>query len=352
MIDPIFILVTYTLMKKLLPLLLMPLLACSAPREYIRIVGSSTLYPFVASAAEQFGRNTPYKTPVIEATGTGGGMKLFCAGQGLDTPDITNASRPIKESEKQQCAENNAGEIIEIPLGFDGIVIANLKSGPRYSLTPELLFLALAQQVEKGGELIDNPFTHWNQIDSSLPDEEIRIYGPPPTSGTRDAFVELVMEQACDAYPAFHSAYPEKDQHSQKCALLREDGHFIDAGENDNIIVQKLKHNERALGIFGYSFLAQNADTMQGATINGISPEFDRIASGNYAISRSLFIYVKKAHLSKVESLGPFLREITSEAAANDTGYMALKGLIPMMHDQRDTNREIVETLALRGETE
>lgn len=325
---------------------LVGLLACSAPRDYIRIVGSSTLYPFVATAAEQFGRGTPHKTPVIESTGTGGGMKLFCAGFGLETPDISNASRPIKPSEQERCAKNGVTEVLELPIGYDGIVIANVKSGTQYRLTRDQLFLALASQVEQDGKLVDNPYKKWNDISPDLPEVEIAIYGPPPTSGTRDAFVELVMEEACDAYPAFAAAYPDKKKRHKKCGQLREDGHFIDAGENDNIIVRKLAHNEEALGIFGYSFLAQNADTMQGAMIEGVLPEFERIASGDYTISRSLYLYVKTQHAAKLKSLKPFLTEITSEEAASDRGYMALKGLIPMPPAQREENRQRVAALS------
>jgi len=333
------------LMTALMPVLL---LACSAPRDYVRIVGSSTLYPFVATAAEQFGRNTPFKTPVIESTGTGGGMKLFCSGLGLGTPDISNASRLIKEKERQRCAKNGVGAVLEIPLGYDGIVIANLRKGPRYSLTLRQLFLALAKHVPgENGQLTENPYQLWNEIDATLPAEKISIYGPPPTSGTRDAFVELVMHKACDAMPAFKAAYADKKERHRQCGLLREDGLFVDAGENDNIIVQKLKANERAVGIFGYSFLAQNADVMQAASIEGVSPEFARIASGEYAISRSLFVYVKAAHFDKVKSLKPFLQDMMSEASASETGTMALKGMIPMPAAQRKQNQERLSSGAL-----
>lgn len=323
-------------------ILFLPLLACSLPeRKQIWIVGSSTLYPFIAAAAEQFGRSPDYATPIVEATGTGGGIKLFCEGVGLQNPDIVNASRQMKEKEVSLCHDHGVTEISEFPIGFDGIVLANLKSSPRYHLTRQQLFLALAKVLpDESGKLVPNTYKYWSDISHELPQTQIAVYGPPPTSGTRDAFVELVMEVQCKNHPAFVSAFPDEEKRKQQCHQLREDGHFIDAGENDNIIVQKLQNNPTALGIFGYSFLEQNADSMQGSLIEGVSPEFDRIADGSYPVSRSLYIYVKKQHISLISSLKNLVKEIVSEEASGSEGYLAYKGLIPLPEASRKINQK------------
>jgi len=309
--------------------------ACTMPpRQQIRIVGSSTVYPFIAAAAEQFGRATDFATPIVEATGTGGGFKLFCAGVGEAFPDIANASRPIKDAERDLCAKAGVKEITELAIGYDGIVLAKLKQGQPLDISREQLFRALAKELpDADGKLVENPYTRWSEIDPALPDTEIAVYGPPPTSGTRDAFVELVMEPACIELPAFVAAYPDKEIRKNECHQLREDGHFVDAGENDNIIVQKLKSNEEALGLFGYSFLDQQRDALQGMKIEGVLPEFDRIASGDYKISRSLYIYIKDAHRPLVPGITEFVEEVKSERASGPEGYMTLKGLIPLNRD-------------------
>lgn len=318
---------------QIIPTLLLTLLLISCaipPRSQIRIVGSSTVYPFIATAAEQFGRATEFATPIVESTGTGGGIKLFCGGIGEEFPDIVNASRPMKGKERKLCAKHGVHEIDEIALGFDGIVIARDRDGKQLNLTRNELFLALAYEIiGPDGTLVANPHTHWNHINPNLPALPIRVYGPPPTSGTRDAFVELVMEHACVDEGAFIAKYPEKSERARKCHRLREDGHFIDAGENDNIIVQKLKSNVDALGIFGYSFLDQQKDAVHAMLIEGISPEFQNIANGSYTISRSLYVYVKPQHYQLIPGLKEFVREIQSEQASGAEGYMTLKGLIP-----------------------
>ncbi len=319
--------------KSLLSLLLclgLTLSAAAQAGEQIQIVGSSTVYPFVTVAAEEFGNTTEFKTPIVESTGTGGGFKLFCAGVDVDTPDMSNASRAIKDSERELCAKNGVKDITEIKLGFDGIVFANSKNAERYNLTKEQIFLALAKQVPADGQLIDNPFAKWSEVDSSLPDVKIEVYGPPTTSGTRDAFAELVMEAACKDLPEFLAAYPDKDVRAKTCHLLREDGHYIEAGENDNLIVQKLKSNPSALGIFGYSFLDQNSGTMQGSLIGDTEPTFENIAFGNYGVSRSLYVYVKNAHVGKTAGLHEFATELVSNEAAGEFGYLTEKGLIPL----------------------
>ena len=293
-------------------------------RDRIQIVGSSTVFPFSTAVAEQFGQKTDFQTPVVESTGSGGGLKLFCAGVGVEHPDITNASRRIKSSEFEMCAQNGVS-ITEIKVGFDGIVLANSKAGPALNLTREQVFQALAAKLPQDGQLVDNPNQNWSDIDASLPNEKIEVLGPPPTSGTRDAFVELVMEEACENIPGAEAAGLVDDA----CAAIREDGAFIDAGENDNLIVSKLEANPNALGIFGFSFLDQNSDKIQGAQMDGISPTFDAIASGEYPVSRSLFFYVKREHVGVVPGIQEYVQEFVSDAATGDEGYTVDKGRSP-----------------------
>jgi phosphate transport system substrate-binding protein len=307
-------------------------------RDYISIVGSSTVYPFATVVAEQFGRAGKFKTPKIESTGSGGGIKLFCAGVGVQHPDIANSSRRIKASEVAECAKNGVKEIVEVKIGFDGIVIADSVASPRFALTRKAVFLALAKQVPdpKGGEtLVANPYKTWRDVDPALPNRAIEVLGPPPTSGTRDAFVELAMEGGCKSFP-WIAAVKDKDEAKFKsiCHTIREDGRFIEAGENDNLIVQKLKANPNALGIFGYSFLEQNQDSVQGSTVDGQAPTFESIAAGTYAVSRPLYIYVKKAHAGSIPGISEFLDELTSAKAMGQDGYLIDKGLIPLPADQ------------------
>ncbi len=322
-------------MKKTLPLLavcaafILPVQA-HAGGEQIKIVGSSTVYPFITVAAEEFGNSTDFKTPIVEATGTGGGFKLFCSGLGEMYPDISNASRAIKKGEEELCAKNGVKDITEIKIGFDGIVLANTKEIDRYSLTKEQLFLALAKQIPSEGKLINNPNKNWSDIDPSLPNVKIEVYGPPSTSGTRDAFVELVMEPNCKDLPEFKAAFADKKIRKKVCHLLREDGHYIEAGENDNLIVQKLQSNPKALGIFGFSFLEQNGDIVQGSIISGTEPTFDNISDGSYGISRSLYAYVKDDNIGKTSGLQQFISELVSDEAAGEYGYLSEKGLIPL----------------------
>ncbi|MCB1735561.1 MAG: PstS family phosphate ABC transporter substrate-binding protein [Gammaproteobacteria bacterium] len=310
----------------------------AAGRDYVSIVGSSTVYPFATVVAEHFGKTSEYKTPKIESTGSGGGLKLFCAGVGVEHPDITNASRRIKKSEYDQCQGNGVKDIVEVKIGYDGIAVANSKEAPRFELTRKDLFLALAKQVpgEKEGELIDNPYTTWKQVNASLPDIKIEVLGPPPTSGTRDAFAELAMEGGCKKIDWIHDM-KKKDKKAYKaiCHTIREDGAYIEAGENDNLIVQKLAANPNALGVFGFSFLEENADKIQGSTVDGIAPEFDSIADGSYPVSRPLFFYVKKAHVDSVPGIRGYIAEFTSEKAWGDEGYLSERGLIPMPKEER-----------------
>ncbi|HSS64857.1 MAG TPA: PstS family phosphate ABC transporter substrate-binding protein [Gammaproteobacteria bacterium] len=310
-----------------------------AARDYISIVGSSTVYPFATVVAEQFGKTTRFKTPKIESTGSGGGLKLFCEGVGVENPDITNASRRIKKSEVARCAKNGVSDILEVKIGYDGIVVANSKKVDPLQLTRKELFLALAKEVPDpagGARLVENPYKTWKQINPSLPNSKIEVLGPPPTSGTRDAFVELVMEEGCDAFDAIKMLKDsDKERHKVVCASVREDGGYVEAGENDNLIVQKLEANPAALGIFGFSFLDQNTDKIQGSLIEGVAPTFEKIADGAYPVSRPLYFYVKKAHIGKVPGIQEYLAEFTSEKAWGPNGYLADKGLIPMPEAER-----------------
>jgi phosphate transport system substrate-binding protein len=310
----------------------------SEARESIEVVGSSTVYPFSTVVAERYGRASGKPTPKIESTGSGGGMKLFCSGVGTNYPDITNASRRIKMSEFKKCQGNGVKDIIEVQIGYDGIVIANSVDTKPMNLTRKDIFLALAAKVPGAadGELIDNPYTTWQQVNPELPDAGIEVLGPPPTSGTRDAFAELAMEGGCKKI-AWIAALKKTDKNAfkQLCHTVREDGRYIEAGENDNLIVQKLEANPSALGVFGFSFLDQNADKVQGASIENVMPTFESIADKTYPISRPLFFYVKKAHVGVVPGIKGFLNEFTSEKAWGEDGYLAEKGMIPLPTAER-----------------
>ena len=310
----------------------------SMARESIEVVGSSTVYPFSTVVAERYGRASGKLTPKIESTGSGGGMKLFCSGVGTNYPDITNSSRRMKSSEFKKCQTNGVREVIEVQVGYDGIVIANSVESAPVELSRKDIFLALAAQVPGAaeGELIDNPYTTWNQVNSALPDTAIEVLGPPPTSGTRDAFAELALEGGCKKF-AWIIAMKKTDKSAYKalCHTIREDGAYIEAGENDNLIVQKLQANPAALGIFGFSFLDQNADKVQGANIESVEPTFESIADKSYPISRPLYFYVKKAHVGVVPGIEGYLNEFTSERAWGEDGYLAEKGMIPLPLEER-----------------
>ncbi len=297
-------------------------------RDQIRIVGSSTVFPFSTAVAEQFGRSTDFQTPVVESTGSGGGLKLFCAGVGTEHPDITNASRRMKEKEFKLCAENGVTEITEAVVGYDGIVMANAKGGPTFAVTREQIVTALAEQGPKP--------TMWNEVDPALPAIKIEVLGPPPSSGTRDAFEELVMEEGCEG------AGIECEGIS-----IRDDGAYIEAGENDNLIVSKLEANPNAVGVFGFSFLDQNSDKLQGATVDGVEPEFENIAAGDYPVSRSLYFYVKNAHVGAVPGIQEFVNEFMSDAATGEEGYLVDKGLIPLPEDTYKNVQGAVTSLSV-----
>jgi phosphate transport system substrate-binding protein len=310
-------------------------------RDQIRIVGSSTVYPFATVVAEEFGRSTGNKTPIIESTGTGGGLKLFCAGVGVSHPDITNASRRIVQSEVDLCASNGVSEITEVKIGYDGIVLANSKKSARQELTLRHIFLALAKQVPApNGDLVPNPHRTWKDVDPSLPDVKIEVLGPPPTSGTRDAFNELAMEGGCTTFLDLKALKKtDKSRYKGICHAIREDGAYVEAGENDNLIVQKLVANPSAFGVFGFSFLDQNTDAIQGSIVGGSEPTFDNIASGKYPVSRSLYFYVKKAHVGSIPGIKEYVTEFTSEKAVGEYGYLADRGLIPAPKAEREKVR-------------
>jgi phosphate transport system substrate-binding protein len=311
----------------------------NAARDYISIVGSSTVYPFATVVAEQFGKSTQFKTPKIESTGSGGGFKLFCAGVGVDYPDITNASRAVKGSELKMCEANGVKDIVEVKIGYDGIVLANSKKGEALEISRKDVFLALAKEIPDPADptkMIANPHKTWKDVNAALPETKIEILGPPPTSGTRDAFVELAMEGGAKMFPELKALKKADKKAFEKIAhTLREDGAYIEAGENDNLIVQKLQANPAAIGIFGFSFLDQNADVIQGAVVDGNGPTFENIADGKYPVSRPLFFYVKKAHVDVIPGMKDFLAEFTSEKAWGDEGYLADKGMIPMPAEER-----------------
>ena len=292
------------------------------------------MYPFTTTVAEQFGKGGKFKTPKVESSGTGGGIKLFCDGVGAQFPDIANASRAIKPSEVDACTKAGVKDIIEVKIGFDGIAIANSKKSPLFKLTRRDLYLALAKTVpdpDNTQSLIANPYKTWNQVNKSLPADKIEVLGPPPTSGTRDAFAELVTDAGCSTFANIKALKDTDEARFKKvCQSVREDGAYIEAGENDNLIVQKLGANPKALGVFGYSYLDANISQIQGSVIDGVPPTFENIASGRYPVSRPLFFYVKKAHIGVIPGINEFLAEYLSPRAMGADGYLAGKGLVPL----------------------
>lgn len=316
--------------------------AAQGGRDYISMAGSSTVYPFATVVAEHFGKSGKFKTPKVESTGTGGGFKLFCGGVGVQYPDISNASRAIKKSEIEACQKAGVKEIVEVKIGFDGIVVAqSRKAREKLDLTRKELYLALAKRVPdpahpEAETLVENPYKTWSEINPKLPKARIEVLGPPPTSGTRDAFAELALEGGCAEIP-WIAAKKKTDEAWFKnvCMTVREDGAYVEAGENDNLIVQKLEANPTAAGIFGYSYLEQNPDRLLAAPVDGVAPSYEDIAGGKYPISRPLFFYVKKAHVGVIPGLEAYVAEFTSEKAWGSEGYLTEKGLIPLPDAER-----------------
>jgi phosphate transport system substrate-binding protein len=317
-------------------------------RDQIRIVGSSTVYPFTTTVAEQFGKTSGMKTPVVESTGTGGGMKLFCAGVGENHPDATNASRRMKKGEFEDCQKNGAKDIVEINIGFDGLTLAQSKQGTPIKLTLGQVFLALAKEVPgPDGKLVSNPNKNWSDIDRSLPNVKIEVLGPPPTSGTRDSLHELFMEKGAEQIPALVALKKLDAKAFEKAwKSLREDGAYVEAGENDNVIVQKLEANKNAFGVFGFSFLDENTAKLRGVPLDGVTPEFENIANGKYKGARRMFVYIKKAHVGMVPALDKFAAEYVSPKAIGDDGYLAKKGLVTLPKTELENVRKSVLSMA------
>ena len=309
--------------------------------QKIKIVGSSTVSPFSTAVAEQFGASSQYPTPIVESTGTGGGFKAFCQGIGPSEPSVTNASRRIKASEQQLCADAGVTELVEVKIGFDGIVLANAKDAPDMDLTKEMIFRALAAELPDGnGGWENNPNAMWSDVSDTLPAMPILVSGPPPTSGTRDAFVEIAMEGGAEEIPEFAALKEsDKSEFKRRAHTIRNDGAWIDSGENDSAIVQTLLKNNDSVGIMGFSFLEQNRDRIKGAKVGGVSPVFDEIASGNYQISRSMYFYVKKQNLPLVQGVDAYVAEFTSEGSWGPDGYLVEKGLIPLPDAERPAAR-------------
>ncbi len=312
-------------------------------RDEMRVVGSSTVYPFTTVVAEKFAKAVGGKTPVVESTGTGGGIKLFCAGVGAETPDIANASRPMKKAEFELCQKNGVIDIVEIKIGLDGIVLAHAKSAPEFNVSQEDLFLALAEQVPdvETAAQVPNKSMTWQDVYPDLPAVKIEVLGPPPTSGTRDAFLELIMEKGAKGLGSLRTLKDADEKNGTKdyekiWKSLRKDGAYIDAGENDNVIVNKLEANPNAVGIFGFSFLIENKEKVKSILIDGVEATYEDIASGRYPGSRSLFIYVKKAHVGVIPGIKEFLAEYASPKAIGENGYLVDKGLISMPKEEMD----------------
>ncbi|MEO9969150.1 MAG: substrate-binding domain-containing protein [Hyphomonadaceae bacterium] len=314
----------------------------------VRIVGSSTVYPFSTKVAQEFKNKTGFNV-VVESTGSGGGHKLFCSGTGEGTPDVTNSSRRQKSSELENCIENGVDEVVEVKIGFDGIVLANSIDSDPLDLSLREIYLAFAKQVPMSDAdctLQDNPYDLWSDIRAGLPQTRIEAYGPPPTSGTRDAFVEIAMEGGADEIACLAELHDsDKSAFTVVAHTLREDGNWIDAGENDNAVVQTLTNTPTAIGVFGYSFLDQNADIVRGAHVSGVEPSFENIAGGQYAISRSLYFYLKPAHVALTEGLKEYALEFTSEEAWGPGGYLEEIGLVPLPDADRAAYRAAVETM-------
>jgi len=317
--------------------------AVAQGRGEIRIVGSSTVFPYTQAVSEQFANNTGMPSPIVESTGTGGGMQIFCGGVGEAHPDITGASRGMTASEFELCTANGVTDITQANIGSDGLSMAiSAENDFDWDLSLEEIYLALGAQVPVDGEWVDNPYTTWNEINSDFPETEILVLGPPPTSGTRDAFVELAMWEGCMELEYVSEGDYDDDWVEENCSRMRTDGPFIEAGENDNLIVQRLNSDPNAMGIFGYSFLFENLDTLKAVTINGVAPDADTIASGDYPVSRPLYFYVKNAHRGVIPGLDEFIEEYMSEEAMGPGGYLTERGMVALGDERRAEVQENV----------
>ncbi|MCF3594917.1 substrate-binding domain-containing protein [Rhodobacteraceae bacterium LMO-12] len=315
----------------------------AAARDEIRIVGSSTVFPYTQAVAEQFANNTGASSPIVESTGTGGGMKIFCGGIGEQHPDITGASRAMKASEYELCQQNGVTEISEALIGFDGLSMAVSRANDfDWSLSLGEVYLALGAQVPVDGAWTDNPYKMWNEINPDLPAVEILAYGPPPTSGTRDAWVELAMHAGCEELDFVKDGGFDGDWVEENCSRMRVDGPFVEAGENDNLIVQRLNADPNALGIFGYSFLFENLDNLKGVKIDGVEPDMNTIADKSYPVSRPLYFYVKNAHRGVIANLDEFIEEYMSDDALEAGGYLSERGLVALADARRTELQDAV----------
>lgn len=322
------------------------LIICSASAragDQIRIVGSSTIYPFATAVAEHFGKTTGFKAPVVESTGSGGGLKLFCAGLDELSPDIAAASRRITPGERSACATNSVKDVVEIVIGYDGLLIANAKSAKPYRLTHQQLFLALAKTVPQGDKLVPNPYRRWKDIDPSLPADPIMVFGPALNHGTRDSLVELVMDQACREFPAIQAL--DEAAQRQACDAVREDGAFIDVSQNYTITLQKLVMEPHAVGILPFSYLDQNRDKIQAAIFDGQEASYDNIFNHTYPLSRPLYLYVKAAHLTITKGLKEYVEDFASEKVWGKDGLLAERGLIAMPDQQRQAEAAKIHTV-------
>jgi phosphate transport system substrate-binding protein len=312
-------------------------------RDQIKIVGSSTVFPYTQAVSEEFSKSARMKAPVVESTGTGGGFKAFCQGVGEAHADITGASRAMKKSEYNDCAKNGVTDITEVLIGFDGLSMAVSRKGKALDVTKAQLFQALAAEVEVGGKVVANPYKRWSDIDSKLPSTPIQVFGPPPTSGTRDAWVELVMEEGCAKFPAIKAL--DKQKHKEVCSRMRQDGPFIEAGENDNLIVQRLESDPTAYGIFGYSFLYENNDKLMAVKVEGVEPSAQTIESASYKVSRPLYFYIKNQHRPVIQGLNQFITEYVSDKSMGPKGYLKERGLVPLA----DAKRKDVQAAATKS---
>jgi phosphate transport system substrate-binding protein len=307
----------------------------SFARDQIRIVGSSTVFPYTVAVAEEFSNQTGAPSPIVEATGTGGGFQIFCAGIGTAYPDITGASRSMKKSEFELCQTNGVTDISEALIGNDGLSISMSRSNTfDWNVTLEEVYLALAAFVPINGKWVTNPYQTWSEINPGLPSTPIRVYGPPPTSGTRDAFVELAMHVGCSRLDFVKQNGHDLKWITENCSRMRVDGPFIEAGENDNLIVQQLRNDVNAMGIFGYSFLYENEDVLKGVKLDGVLPSLETITSYEYPVSRPLYFYVKNTHRGTIPNLQEFLEEYVSDYAIALDGYLTERGLVPLPEDQ------------------
>jgi phosphate transport system substrate-binding protein len=312
-------------------------------RDRVHVVGSSTLFPFAAAVAESFASRGPWKAPLVESIGTGGGFRLFCAGAGESTPDVTDASRPMTRTEVVECARHGVGPVVGLRVGLDGMLLAGARNAPAFSVTREQIYLAVARSVPRGGALVPNPYRRWREISPDLPDLPIRIYGPAPNHGTRDAFVALAVVPACERKPEIRALPAEQRQ--KACQAFREDGAWIDVAQDYSVLFRRLMADPEALGVLGFSYLENNRSQMRAARIDGVDPNPETIGNWSYPLSRPLFLYVKQAHVGRIPGLTDFLREFFSERAIGPGGYLESRGLRPLPEGQRRFEMRKLEQL-------